>query len=126
MTQTINQIHQALGQAIDAGLGDKPLEIPYDPGYATLGGLPAVKVKGVHMGFDWDHGRCFLAPDTRLGVPETILRKRLARIENLMGHMHLAASSGEADDAQRLERLRSYLRQLGEELAGGASDQAPG
>lgn len=126
MSQTVSQIHHALGQAIEAGLGDKPLEIPYDPGFATLGGLPAVKTRGVHLGFDWDHGRCFLTPEKRLGVPEAELRKRLSKVENILGHLHLVANNTQQDEAQRLDRMRGYLLQLGEALAGRADDQAPG
>ena len=124
---TIQQLHDALGELIQQGHGGKALEIPRDPGHATLGGTPAVKIKGVFNGFDWDQGRFFLVPETRLGVPDAELRKRMREAENLLGHLHMAARAGQGgDEAQRLETLREHLRKLGEKLAGRAGDQTLG
>lgn len=32
----------------------------------SVGGTPTVGIKGIHLGFDWDHGRCLIQPEADL------------------------------------------------------------
>jgi hypothetical protein len=38
--------------------------------YATIGGTPAVPVKSVFSGFDWDSGRLIIYPETDMVVTD--------------------------------------------------------
>lgn len=116
---TVEQLYQALGAIVAAGRGGESVLIPYDPGFATLGGQPAVEIEQVSNGFDWDNGKHFLVPSKRLGTPDAELRGRLKKIENRLGHLHLAAKgSMGGDETARLARVSEILVLISNDLAG--------
>lgn len=115
---TLDQFIAALQQlrADQPNLANKTVELPWDPGYTTIGGHPAVKLTGVAAGFDWDHGRVFVSTAERVGQVPDELRRRLRIHEDIQTGIALTVRRGESDPGQALKRIQGYLDASGDRL----------
>lgn len=53
--------------------------------YATVGGLPTVTVKNMHMGFDWDHGKFIIYPEEDLTPSDRDFAKQMKDMQERAG-----------------------------------------
>ena len=53
--------------------------------YSTVGGMPTVKVKNIHMGFDWDHGKFIIAPEEDLTPSDRDFAKQMTELQERAG-----------------------------------------
>lgn len=103
-------------------LADRPVELPWDPGFSYIRGRQAaVKLIRVSAGFDWDHGRVFVHTAEQVGqVPEELRRRLRLHEDALMG---IALEVRRATDdptkgtqgiQKRLDAFHDRLRALAE------------
>ncbi|RKP44766.1 hypothetical protein [Pararobbsia silviterrae] len=80
------------------------LVVPFDPGFASVGGTPAKNVVSIHEGFDWDAGKVFIEVGTpRLFAPtdaQERLRKTLERAQNTIACIGFALRSRASADGK--------------------------
>jgi hypothetical protein len=53
--------------------------------YSTVGALPAVKVKSVQMGFDWEQGKFIITPEEDLTPSDRDFAKQMAEMQDRAG-----------------------------------------
>ena len=53
--------------------------------YATVGGMPTVTVKSVHLGFDWDKGKLILAPEESLTPRDRDFAEKMKEMQEKLG-----------------------------------------
>lgn len=73
--------------------------------YSTVGGTPAVKVKNVQMGFDWDHGKFIFQTEEELTPSDRDFAKQMKEMQE---------RAGWADYENR--NLKAEIRQLKKKL----------
>lgn len=49
--------------------------------YSTVGAMPTVKVKSVHMGFDWDAGKLIIYPEEELTPSDRDFAKQMREMQ---------------------------------------------
>lgn len=76
-------VEQALHimQRIAAMRADSHLVVPFEPGHATVGGAPCVRVTQITSGFDWNAGKVFLATEKPLGICGADLARHRVRTD---------------------------------------------
>lgn len=73
--------------------------------YSTVGGQPTVKVKSMHMGFDWDSGKFIIYPEEDLTPSDRDFAKQM---------MEMQERAGWADHENR--NLKAEIRRLKKQL----------
>lgn len=53
--------------------------------YATVGGMPTVKVKTVQMGFDWEHGKFIIWPEEDVTPSDRDFEKQMREMQDRAG-----------------------------------------
>ncbi len=53
--------------------------------YTTVGGIPTVKVKSMHMGFDWDSGKFIITPEEDLTPSDRDFAKQMKEMQERAG-----------------------------------------
>jgi hypothetical protein len=101
-------------QANDPKYADYRVVIPASSFNGGIGATPAVDIKGISFGFDWDNGRIFIHPDQKLIVDdkETQLAKKfLHRCLSSLVH------SKQSGDHKSLTRnIRNHFNDILKEL----------
>lgn len=109
-------------RATQPDLAHAPVQIRWDPGQATLGAAPAVKITSVHAGIDWDHGRVFLGTEHPIAKRNEDLMKKLRTYENLVGRLHLVLAEARGTDSdKKVDQVRVCLEQAAQLLSGDRS-----
>ena len=49
--------------------------------YSTVGAMPTVKVRSVHMGFDWDAGKLIIYPEEELTPSDRDFAKQMREMQ---------------------------------------------
>ena len=53
--------------------------------YSTVGSSPTVKVKSMHMGFDWDSGKFIITPEEDLTPSDRDFAKQMTEMQERAG-----------------------------------------
>ncbi len=75
--------------------------------YSTVGSSPTVKVKSMHLGFDWDHGKFIIYPEEELTPSDRDFAAKMRDMQEKWGW---------AESENR--RLKAEIRQLKKKLEG--------
>lgn len=89
--------------------GGTRIEIPWDPGYPSLGGRAAVGTRCLSAGFDWDQGRLFLQPLQPVGKVFNEQQLQLRRLQDRETRIHLILKKEEWSEAKRLEKIAQLM-----------------
>ena len=77
------------------------IKLPYN----TVGAMPTVKVKSMHMGFDWDSGKFIIYPEEDLTPSDRDFAKQMTEMQE---------RAGWADHENR--NLKAEIRRLKKQL----------
>jgi hypothetical protein len=75
--------------------------------YSTVGASPTVKVKSMHLGFDWDSGKFIIHPEEELTPSDRDFAAKMREMQEKWGW---------AESENR--RLKAEIRQLKKKLEG--------
>jgi hypothetical protein len=68
---------------------DQEVMISIELPYATVGSGPMVGVKSASAGFDWEHGKFILYPESPLTPPNEELEKRFKKVEKQANEFYM-------------------------------------
>ena len=82
----------------------------------TVGGSPVIPVKSANSGFDWDHGKLMIRPETDVRpVDEAFLetKKYYRKLSETLGWLYLQLGSRSLDHKAKVRLMRQTLRDAG-------------
>jgi len=109
---SVEMLMAALLDVVARGHGHLPVEVPYNPGVAHVGGTPAKGIRGVSLGFDWDHGRVFVHTTEPLGANDERFQALGKRADELAFKQYRARSiltNAALSDTERVAQLTALF-----------------
>jgi hypothetical protein len=109
----VDELLEALQRQHDRRHGENIVAIPYDKGFATVGGSPYTSIEHVSAGFDWNKGKTFLTPEIPLGVTGDDFKKikdDLRNAQERLAYIRMALTTKSLSPESKVKAAISHLK----------------